>query len=137
MGVTLKHMLNPQTVITKQYIGLKTPVGDNLLAKALGVTRDVAVQFEHKNCVICTMAKKLGMVEHEPTTDPLAVYERYYRPDDKSEHKRAAAAAAAARAAAPRAPAAAAGPAAPAAPGATAAKPPEKKPDDKKPDDKK
>lgn len=83
MGVTLKHMLNPKTVITKQYIGLKTPVGTNLLSRALGVTRDASIQVTHKNCVICSMASKLGMVDHEPTTDPVAVYDRYYRPGDK------------------------------------------------------
>jgi len=86
MGVTLKHMLTPETVITKQYIGLKTPVGTGLLAKALGVTRDAnKVELNHQYCAICAAAKKLGMGDdpHEPTTDPVAVYDRYYRPDDK------------------------------------------------------
>jgi formate hydrogenlyase subunit 6/NADH:ubiquinone oxidoreductase subunit I len=84
MGVTMKHMLTPETVITKQYIGLKTPAGGGLLGKALGVTNDVVIKVDHKNCVICTMAKKLGMGgdPHEPTTDPVAVYDRYYRTGD-------------------------------------------------------
>jgi formate hydrogenlyase subunit 6/NADH:ubiquinone oxidoreductase subunit I len=85
MSVTLKHMLTPQTVITKQYVGLKTPE-KGTVAKVFGVTNDYGLKtghLEHGGCVVCAVAKKLGIGEHEHTTDPVAVYDRYYRPDDK------------------------------------------------------
>ncbi len=86
MGVTLKHLTTfRETVITKQYIGLKTPAGNSFLTKALGVTRDVSFTVDHKGCLICMAAKKLGMQNdpHDPSGDPLAVYDRYYRADNR------------------------------------------------------
>lgn len=88
MGVTLKHMLTPETIITKQYVGLKTPVETSSalgsrVAHAIGVTNDYGVKNGHEGCLICAAAKKLGIGEdpHAPSTDPVEVYDRYYRTD--------------------------------------------------------
>ena len=84
MGVTLKHMLTPGTIITKQYIGLKTPT-KGFVAKVLGVTAGYGIGTGHDKCLVCQAAKKLGMAEpdtHDASRDPEAaygVYDRYYR----------------------------------------------------------
>ncbi|MBI3726671.1 4Fe-4S dicluster domain-containing protein [bacterium] len=88
MSVTLKHMLTQRTLITKQYVGLKTPVHGRV-GKVLGVMNDYGTDsghMDHGGCLVCLAAKKLGISDnaHVPTKDPdaaYAVYERYYRPE--------------------------------------------------------
>lgn len=94
MNVTLMHMLTPKTIVTKQYVGLKTPTENGgLIAKAIGVTNDYGVKHDHQahgGCLVCTAAKVVGVDEKSAPArpDPVTVYDRYYRPDDKMSKPR-------------------------------------------------